>query len=145
MLRHIPLIPFLIVNSYFAFIDSNLTAYEHLKDVIVLLELAIWKWKITEQFYRINNTLAVDMRMRCRTDSVTAVTIIVPNVLSFLADGNNGNGDCNIWVDIFVSINSVDSDDQSLPGEDMIALTTSRKWIQMATIGMKEMRMVAKI
>jgi hypothetical protein len=111
----------------------------------VLLELAIWKWKITEQFYRINNTLAVDMRMRCRTDSVTAVTIIVPNVLSFLADGNNGNGDCNIWVDIFVSINSVDSDDQSLPGEDMIALTTSRKWIQMATIGMKEMRMVAKI
>lgn len=88
----------------------------------MLLELAIWKWKITEQFHWNSGSLVVDMRMRRRTDSVTAVTIIVPNVFSFLTDGNNGNGDCNIWVDIFVSINSVDGDDDSLPSENYDSL-----------------------
>jgi hypothetical protein len=30
--------------------------------------------------------------MQCRADSLTMVTIIVPNVLSFLTDGDDGNG-----------------------------------------------------
>ena len=69
----------------------------------MLLELAIWKAKITDQYESHNNTFTIDMKMRYRTDSVMMVTIIVPNVLSFLTDGN----DCD---DAFDS-NNEDSDD----------------------------------
>jgi hypothetical protein len=50
----------------------------------MLLELAIWKVKIAEQADWNNVLLAADMKMQCRTDSVTMVIIVVPKVLSFL-------------------------------------------------------------
>jgi len=52
----------------------------------MLLELAIWKSKTSDQFSK--NT--ADMKMQCCTDSVTMVGIVVPNVLAFLTDGNEG-------------------------------------------------------
>ena len=57
----------------------------------MLLELPIWKAKITDKYDSYNTTFTIDMKMRCRTDSVTMVAIIVPNVLSFLTDGDDGD------------------------------------------------------
>ncbi len=63
-----------------------LSVYEHLKDVPALLELAIWKSKITEQYdFDLLNHI---MKMQCRTDSITMANIIVRNVLPFLTDGD---------------------------------------------------------
>lgn len=78
---------------YFDSINYKLLVYENVKDALALLELAIWKSKITEQLYdRKNDNHTVDMlKMLCRTDSLTMVNIIVPNVFSFLNDGNNDN------------------------------------------------------
>ena len=55
----------------------------------MLLELAIWKSKIIQQlFNRDNGILTVNMlKMKCCANSVAMVTIIAPNVLSFLTDG----------------------------------------------------------
>ena len=41
----------------------------------MLLELAIWKSKITEQLERNNKNLTIDMRMQCRIDSVTRLVL----------------------------------------------------------------------
>ncbi len=78
-----------------------------------MLELAIWESKIIERFDRNNVTLTFDMTMQCRTDSVTMETIIVPNVMSFLTDGDDG-------IDVFCSddvcsngISNGDNDDDS--------------------------------
>jgi hypothetical protein len=50
MLRIIPTITAEGVHDYFNHvIDAKLTVYENLKDTPALLELAIWKSKITEQ------------------------------------------------------------------------------------------------
>jgi len=89
MLRRIPSISPNGLDSYFDSIDSKLSVYQNLEDAPMLLELAIWKSKIIEQLFdRDNGTLTVHMlKMQCCTDSVTMVTIIVPNVLSFLTDG----------------------------------------------------------
>jgi hypothetical protein len=89
MLRSIPMISPRRVTPYFDSIDSKLFFYESVEDFPTLLELAIWKAKITDQYDSYNNTITIDMKMRCRTDSVIMVTIIVPNVLSFLTDGND--------------------------------------------------------
>ena len=71
---------------------SKLTLYDDLKDVPVSLELILWKTKIIEQFEKSNETVhAVDMKGQCCTDSLSMVAIIVPNVLSFLTNGNDGN------------------------------------------------------
>jgi hypothetical protein len=48
------------------------------------LELAIWKSKIIERTDGNIDLLDADMKIECRTDSLTMVVIIVPNVLSFL-------------------------------------------------------------
>ncbi len=59
------------------------------------MELAIWKLIITKQvvFGGSNGNLTYDiLKMQCCADSLTMVTIIVPNVLSFLTDGNDGKG-----------------------------------------------------
>ncbi len=83
MLKRIPSIsPRGSLDFYFDSIDSKLSIYKNLEDACTLLELAIWKSKLSE----INAPLTKEMRMQCRTDSVMMVTIIVPNVLSFLTD-----------------------------------------------------------
>jgi hypothetical protein len=46
----------------------------------MLLELAIWKSKMTDQ----DGQNTADMKMPCRADSLLMITIIVLNVLSFL-------------------------------------------------------------
>ena len=50
MLRRIPSICTKDVDSFFVSIDSRLSSYENLKCFPALLELAIWKSKIPEQF-----------------------------------------------------------------------------------------------
>ncbi len=67
-----------------------------------MLELAIWKFKFTEQYDLSNICLNGNMnkkrsfnsvtRLQSRTDSLTVVMIIVPLVFSFLTDGCGGNG-----------------------------------------------------
>ncbi len=75
------------LDSFYDSIKSKLSVYENLKDAPMLLELAIWKSKLTKQSDQNNDLLTIKMRMQCRTDSVTMVTVVVPNVLSFLTDG----------------------------------------------------------
>jgi hypothetical protein len=87
MLRHIPSISPKVLDSYFESIDPKLSVYKNLEDAPTLLELAIWKSKISE----INGPLTTEMRMQCWTDSVMMVTIIVPNILSFLTNNSGGN------------------------------------------------------
>jgi hypothetical protein len=47
--------------------------------------------KITKQTDRRINLLTTDMKMECHINSVSIFEIIVPNVLSFLTDGDGGN------------------------------------------------------
>jgi hypothetical protein len=68
-------------KSYVDSIDTKLSFYENLLDAPMLLELAIWKSKFTEQLDKNDDTLAIGRKIQCRTDSVMMVTIIVPNVL----------------------------------------------------------------
>jgi hypothetical protein len=91
MLGGIPSISPEYLDSYFCSIDSKLSVYKKLKDAPALLELAIWKSKITNQTDGNIDLLITDMKMECCIDSLSMVEIIVPNVLSFLTDGNGGN------------------------------------------------------
>ena len=113
-MRIIPTITAEGVHDYFNHvIDAKLTVYENLKDTPALLELAIWKSKITEQVgsYAL---LTTEMKMRLRTDSITMVSIIVPNVVSFLTDDDGSN-----WRDVVMkmtttretTVNSNEDDD----------------------------------
>ena len=69
------------MDEHFYSIESKLLDYEkYLEDAPMLLELAIWKSNITSQLSQ--NT--ADMRMQSCADSISMVTIIVRNVLSFL-------------------------------------------------------------
>lgn len=90
-MRQIPSVLSMDLNSYFDSIESKLSVYENLKTTLTLLELAIWKSKITEQLDQNNNPFTAEMKMQCRTDSVAEVTIIVPIVLSFLPVGSDEN------------------------------------------------------
>jgi hypothetical protein len=84
MLRRVPCVS-TCMSLIFRDIDSKLEEYEDLKDAPMLLELAIWKTKITVHFGMNNDDLpSTDMKMQCCTDSVSMVTIIVPNVLPYL-------------------------------------------------------------
>jgi hypothetical protein len=89
MLRCIPSTSPEGLDTCYDSINSKLSVYENLRDAPMLLELAIWKSKIIQQlFNRDNGILTVNMlKMKCHTNSVAMVTIIVPNVLSFLTDG----------------------------------------------------------
>ena len=49
-----------------------------------LLQLAIWKSKITEQTNGDIDLLNAHMKIECRIDSMSMIGIIVPNVLAFL-------------------------------------------------------------
>jgi hypothetical protein len=117
MLRRIPTISPRRVTPYFDSIDSKLSVYESVEDFPMLLELAIWKAKITDQYEYYNTTFTIVMKMRCRTDSVMMVTIIVPNVLSFLTDGNACDDAFSSNVED--SDDSHDDDDESSDEEDI--------------------------
>lgn len=83
--RRIPTISNESLDTYFGSIDSKITIYEQiLRDARTLIELAIWKSKISERYVQKNEHSATNMRKGRRIDSVSMVTIIVPNVLSFL-------------------------------------------------------------
>ncbi len=89
MLRCIPSIP--TIDS----IEAKLSLNKNLEETPALLEMAIWKSIITKQlvFGGSNGNLTYDiLKMQCCADFLTMVTIIVPNVLSFLTDGDDGNG-----------------------------------------------------
>jgi hypothetical protein len=58
-----------------------------LKDAPALLELAIWKSRTDGNIDLLN----ADMKIEFRTDSLSMVDIIIPNVLSFLTDGDDRN------------------------------------------------------
>lgn len=77
------------MKSLFVSIDSRLSFYESLKDTPALLELGIWKAKITERFSSSNTILTTEMRTQCRTDSIRMVNIIVPNVMTFITNGDD--------------------------------------------------------
>jgi hypothetical protein len=81
------------MNEYFVFIRPKLFSYENFKDSPALLELAIWKSKITDQGDGQNNDRIFAKRAKlrrndsvyktqCRIESITMVTIIVPIVVS---------------------------------------------------------------
>jgi hypothetical protein len=102
MLSRIPTIHPDGVNIFFHSIESKLTLYENLKDHPALLELAIWKSKISDQHDHSDDHIMTNLTKKRRTDSVSRtqfrneslnmVMIIVPIVFSFLTDGNGGNG-----------------------------------------------------
>ena len=71
MLGGIPSISSKGLDSYFCSIDSKLSVYDKLKDSPALLELAIWKSKIIERTDRNIDLLDADMKIECRTDSLT--------------------------------------------------------------------------
>jgi hypothetical protein len=93
MLRRIPSINPNGMKSFFVSIDSKLSIFENLKDTPALLELTIWKTKIFKQFLDQNNRLLTIgmLKIQWCTESVTRVNIIVPNVTSFLTDGDDSN------------------------------------------------------
>ena len=93
-LRRVPTIRAKGMESLFDSIDSRLSLYESLEDLPALLELVIWKSIITDQSSPSNIPLTTEMKMQCRTDSISMVNIIVPNVMTFLTNGNDQ--DCMI-------------------------------------------------
>ncbi len=71
-------------DNYVLSIESRLHNYEYLQGVVApILELAIWKSKISEQSNG-DRRLYERMKSQCRCDSLTMVHIIIPNALSFL-------------------------------------------------------------
>jgi hypothetical protein len=101
MLSRIPSIHPKGTNSFFASNESRIFLYEILKDAPALLELAIWKSKMTEQHGQDDDIVLAKTKKKrrigsvskeqSRTDSVTMVIIIVPIVSSFLTDDNDDN------------------------------------------------------
>jgi hypothetical protein len=71
-------------DVYFDSINSLLAKYEHAQDIAPLLELALWKSKITEQTN--GNRIDDDLKLMCRINSLSMVNVIVPIVMSFLVD-----------------------------------------------------------
>jgi hypothetical protein len=84
MLRHIPSISTKGLDFYFDSIDSKVFEYRNLVDTPTMLVLAIWKSKIAKQCGPNNDLLTSEVKVQCRSDSVTMVIIIVQNVLAFL-------------------------------------------------------------
>ncbi len=61
MLGGVPSISPKGLDSYFCSINSKLSVYKKLKNAPALLELAIWKSKITKQTNENNGLLTTDM------------------------------------------------------------------------------------
>ena len=112
MLRRISTISTIYLNTYFHSIDLKLSTYENLSDAPTLLELAIWKSKMTEQCDWNNGILSRNMKLQCRIDSITMVRIVVPNVLTFLYDdddiGDSGVGNDVSEVDAGIDYDNLD-------------------------------------
>ena len=89
MLHRIPSIYSWDLVAFLNPIESKLSAYENLENAFTLLELAIWKSKITEQFSGRNILLTTEINMQCLTEFATMVNVIVPNVMSFSTDFDN--------------------------------------------------------
>ncbi len=67
-------------------VESQLSNYENLQCGLPILELALWRAKIIEQFD--SNIISVenDAKLMCRTHSFAMFAIIFPNVISFFVD-----------------------------------------------------------
>jgi len=64
-------------NGYSLSFNSQLANYEQLQDAALVLELALWN----------NDNLIDDNgKLMCQIDSLSMVSVIIPNVLSFLVD-----------------------------------------------------------
>ncbi len=100
-----------------------------------MLELAIWKSKITAHYGQIEGHLTTNSkkerrtdsvsRTQIRTDSVTMVMIIVPTVFSFLTDSsgvNNIVGDIDDNDGDNFDYNDIDDTDESDDSGDEDAL-----------------------
>ncbi len=87
-----------------------------------MLELAIWKSKIIERTDGNIDLFTTDTKEECRIDSLSMVEIIVPNVLSFLTDGDGGNnlvnGDEDDDSNGIISVWDDDSDDGDEDDDD---------------------------
>jgi hypothetical protein len=103
------------MNTCVDSIDIKLKLYKNLSEASMLLELAIWKSMTTQLDGQINDSLLTNMtkksctdsisKMQCHTKFIATVMIIVPNVFSFLTDGEDGkcyNSDQNPEDEIFV-------------------------------------------
>ena len=84
MLLRIPSVSNHGLDSYLHSINFKLFVYENFIDTSTLLNLAIWKSKITEQTKGNIDLLTPNKKMKCRINSLSMVEIIVPNVHSFL-------------------------------------------------------------
>jgi hypothetical protein len=109
MIESIPSIPHKKMKSYFDLIHSKLDLYEHLKNAFLLLELAIWKSKISKRLGQNVDSLTTEMKWQCRTDSLSMVYKIVPFVLPFLTDDDGGSNVLNSDDDD----DYIDSDDEA--------------------------------
>ncbi len=69
-------------DDNFDSIEHRLSDYEQAQEVAPLLELALWKVKIMEQWN--GNLINDDAKLLCRIDSFSMFAIIFPNVISFL-------------------------------------------------------------
>lgn len=73
-------------NRYFESIDSLLINHEYVQHCLTVLELALWKARITEQQSNGNTIHDEDVKLVCRAQSFSMSVIIIPNVLSFLVE-----------------------------------------------------------
>ena len=71
-------------NGYSLSFNSQLANYEQLQDAALVLELAVWKTKVMEPSN--GNLIDDNGKLMCRIDSLSMVSVIIPNVLSFLVD-----------------------------------------------------------
>jgi hypothetical protein len=80
-------IPSIIINDlddYFHSIESMLKNYEWLQDTLPLLELAIWKSKLSEHFDPNNGNLSTNTKLERR--NTCGASVIIPIVQSFLME-----------------------------------------------------------
>jgi hypothetical protein len=81
MLRGIPSVDFVALDDYFTTIESKLAFYE-LHDTTTVLDLAIWKSKILEQYGQGMENVSAMEKLQCRVEC--GACVIIPHVLPFL-------------------------------------------------------------
>ena len=64
MLNAIPSITFHQADKFYDSLDSQLTAYERLRNAATLLELALWKSTLSDKFHPMKTDSAI--RLECR-------------------------------------------------------------------------------
>ncbi|KAL3756558.1 hypothetical protein ACHAWU_009952 [Discostella pseudostelligera] len=83
MIKRLPSIPSKDLESYHESIVSKLAVYERLQKIVPLLELAIWKSKLVEEFPT-NDAILSDKAIRLHHRINCGASVIIPNVVSFL-------------------------------------------------------------